>query len=184
MKKITFIVLITLGTLSAISQAARLPSEFKIKDEPTREDWQYFMSQSEEWRHDLWNYHVRLKENFASWGWAWRIGWLKTCSVNPSSYCREIFTAARNDEALVVRNELAKSLGLRHSDSGNLDAIAILESMLKDQRNFRNGTPLFIQETILFSLKQIGGEAKNVAKKHSKKYDKLAKYWSRLEKAG
>ena len=184
MKKLLIVIGLTLSAYSMTSLAARLPGEFKIKEEPSEEDWRYFMSQTHEWRESLWKYHNGLGETYKSWSWAWRIGWIKSCRSKKTGYCGDVFTNAIADDALVVRNEIAKTIGLRFSDTGDSEAIKNLEKMLKDSRNFRNDQPLFIHETILFSLKQIGGDGHKVAAKYAQKFDKLAKYWQRLEKAG
>ncbi len=162
----------------------RLPGEFRPADEPSKEDWSYFMSQTNDWRLKLWNYHKNTNEKYDSWNWAWKIGWIKSCGQSPASYCDEIFKKAETDQALVVRNEYAKVLGIRYSETKNPKSSAVLLKMLQDPLNFHSNKPLFIQETILFSLKQIGGSGLADAKKITKKHPRLANYVKRLEKPG
>lgn len=175
----------SLFLIAGVSQAAsRLPGEFRPADEPSKQDWAYFMSQTNEWRLNLWNYHKKTNEKFDTWNWAWKIGWIKSCGQSPASYCSEIFRRAENDPALVVRNEYAKALGIRYSETKDPKSNTVLLKMLKDPLNFHKNKPLFIQETILFSLKQIGGTGLADAKKITKKYPRLATYVKRLEKPG
>jgi hypothetical protein len=166
--------------------AARLPGEFRPKDEPSQVDWAYFMSQSIEWRTNLWSYHKKVGDTFESWNWAWRIGWIKTCvSSKEASYCSEVIQKAEKDDALVVRNELAKSLGSKYAESKNPKTVATLLRMFKDKRNFMGEKPTFIHETILFSLKQVG-DYKGIAdaKKLAGKHPKLLSYMDKIHKAG
>lgn len=166
--------------------ATRLPGEFRPKDEPSQEDWSYFMAQSIEWRTNLWTYHKKVGDTYESWNWAWRIGWIKTCmKVKSAPYCSEVIQKAEKDDALVVRNELAKGLGSQFAESKNPKAVAILLRMFKDKRNFMAEKPTFIHETILFSLKQVGdSEGLAEAKKLAGKHPKLLSYMDKIHKAG
>ena len=173
--------------LSSLSFAAtRLPGEFRPKDEPSKEDWAYFMSQSTDWRMNLWTYHKKLGDSFERWNWAWRLGWIKTCATaKPAAYCSEVMEKAEKDDALVVRNELAKAIGSKYAETKNPKASQTLVRLFRDKRNFPDDRPTFIHETILFSLKQIGEpRSQEEAKKLAAKHPKLLGYIQKINQAG
>ena len=176
-----------LALLSGLSfGATRLPGEFRPKDEPSKEDWAYFMSQTVDWRMNLWIYHKKVGDSFEHWNWAWRLGWIKTCvTAKPVPYCSEVLSKAEKDDALVVRNELAKTIGSKYAESKNPKAAQTLIRLFQDKRNFLGDKPTFIHETILFSLKQIGDTPSlEAAKKLAGKHPKLLSYIQKIDKAG
>ena len=157
--------------------------EFEVSKEPEKRDWQSFHKAEPGFRAELWKYHQKRQIDFSAWSWGWRMGWVRACSNDPKGYCADILEKALSDKALVVRAEAATQLGRIFDNSKNEKFSNLLLKALNNPKNFRNKKPLFVQQRILFAIKQIGHadtiEQSNTA---SKAHPDLAVYWSKISK--
>ena len=165
------------------TQVRQSPETFNIAGEPSNTDWKYFLGASTKFRESLWNYNVQRQKQLKDWSWQWRLGWLRACSNSVDAYCAKIFESALIDKAVVVRADAATRIGVRFEKTGNLWATTQLALAYKNPKNIRNGTPLYIQQRILFSLKQIGGtNALSTGGKTAKSHKGSATYWEKLNR--
>ncbi len=161
---------------------SKLRSELlDITKEPNTKDWKRFIKQPEKARKKMWNYFEARGENLGSWSWGWRIGWVRTCTFSKARFCGEILKSALFDDAVVVRSEAAVRIGKRYEDSKNATVINLLTKAYANKRNIRRGKPLFVQNRILYALRQVGGDsAIATATKLAKSHPQSQSYWSRL----
>lgn len=151
-----------------------LPHMFNITQAASQEDWSYFKQSSFAWKQEFWDYHRGLKRDLTSWHWVWRIGWVQSCDTlkyMQDKRCQEIMQSAEKDKALVVRSAAVVNYQKVYRGSETSDVVKRLESMFHDQRNFKNGRPLYIAKQIVYAIKEVGGEysltvASNLAKSH------------------
>lgn len=166
---------------AAADRAKSSPEAFNLKAEPGKRDWQNFLRADEKTRAKLWSYHVKKGYSLKDWSWGWRLGWVRSCTYSTQPYCRIVLKQALFDRALVVRAECAKRLGLRYENTKNEQVINLLISAYKDKRNLRNHKPMFVQNRILYALRQIGGpEALASAARLAKAHPHSHSYWQRL----
>lgn len=166
------------------AQAQRAVEGFDIMAEPTPSDWSHFIKSPEPRRMKLWDYQVKRGKRLKDWSWGWRLGWVRTCRLSHQVYCAEILRQALFDKALVVRAEAATQLGRRHEGSRDANTIRLLTKAFADPRNLRGGKPLFVQNRILFSLRQIGGnDAMASGRALATQHRESMVYWARLEAA-
>jgi len=157
-----------------------------ISKSPTQIEWQTFNKLSPAKQQQLWNYHSSKGKKLGNWSWEWRIGWVRSClepSKRKENYCEQIIKDGLEDDALVVRSETVKHLGLSYQGSKDLKIIQLLANTYKNARNYRNQKPLFIQRYILFSLKQIQGkQAHSIGEELAAKNIDTKKYWARISR--
>jgi hypothetical protein len=157
--------------------------EFEVSKEPEKRDWQSFHKAEPQFRAELWKYHQKRQIDFSTWSWGWRMGWVRACSNDPKGYCAEILEKALFDKALVVRAEAATQLGRNFDSSKNEKFSSLLLKALNNPKNFRNKKPLFVQQRILFAIKQIGNtNAIQQSSLASKSHPDLAAYWTKISK--
>ncbi len=157
---------------------------FQITTEPARADWRFFIRAPEAGREQLWTYHTAAGRRLGDWSWGWRMGWLRTCARSTRVYCADVMKQGLNDKALVVRAEAATRLGQRFEGSLDQGAVTMLRDAYQNKRNLRHGRPLFVQQRILFALRQIGGDAaKSTGRALAESDTGLRHYWARLEHA-
>jgi hypothetical protein len=153
-----------------------------ITKEPTPKDWKRFMKQSEKKRFKMWKYFSAKGAKLGSWSWGWRIGWVRTCTFSKARFCGDILKAGLFDDAVVVRSETAVRMGNRYENSKNKIAIDLLKKAYMNKRNHRRGKPLFVQNRILYSIRQIGGEhAMTAGRRLAKAHPMSESYWNRLQ---
>lgn len=174
--------------LAAISpgsapRAAQTAETFNIAAEPMPSDWKYFLNAPASFRQGLWQYNIERGKELKHWAWQWRLGWVRACTESADQYCQQIFKAALSDRAVVVRADAAARLGRRFAGTSNSWAAGLLLAAARDPRNLRHGQPLYIQQRILFALKQIGG-SKNLlaAETIARANKKSAAYWDKLNR--
>lgn len=131
---------------------------FSIQKSPSPGDWQSFLSSSSIDRKELWHYNHQRGTLLKDWAWEWRLAWIKTCIVDSSPYCSDIFTQALFDQAAVVRGEAALLLGKRFSNSKNPLLLSTLKKAYAHQMNYKKGKPSFVQVKILDAIRRIQGE--------------------------
>ncbi len=124
---------------------------------PQMKDWQYFQDMKDTEREALWRHHERQGMKLKDWIWGWRMAWVKACTFAKEKYCDKLLETALSDKAMVVRAEAATRLGERFEDKKDSRVIQVLAEAFKNPRNSRNGKPLYVQQRILFAIKQIGG---------------------------
>lgn len=157
--------------------------EFEVSREPEKRDWQSFHKADPTFRAELWKYHQKRQIDFSAWSWGWRMGWVRACSNAPTGYCAEILEKALFDKALVVRAEAATQIGRIFDNSKNEKFSSLLLKALSNPKNFRNKKPLFVQQRILFAIKQINNtDAMRESNTASKSHPDLAVYWSKISK--
>lgn len=150
---------------------------------PTLSDWRFFQEMKDGERESLWMHHARQGLALKDWIWGWRMAWVKACTFAKEDYCGALLETALSDKAMVVRAEAATRLGERLEGKQDARAIQILAEAFKNPRNIRNGKPLFVQQRILFAIKQIGGAHGDQVGTDLVKSDKQsAAYWSALRK--
>jgi len=111
------------------------------------------------------------------------MGWVRACSREPNDYCANILEQALFDKALVVRAEAATQLGRVFAGSKNEKFSNLLLKALNNPKNFRNEKPLFVQQRILFAIKQIdNNKAQKESSKASTLHPDLAVYWTKISK--
>ncbi len=182
---VLFSILATNSLLAAPLSPKHLKSieEFEVSQEPQKRDWQSFHKAEPAFRAALWKYHQNRQIQFRNWAWGWRMGWVRACSRDPQGYCADILENALSDKALVVRAEAATQLGRIFDNTKNENFSNLLVQALNNKKNFRNKKPLFVQQRILFAIKQIGNE--NAIKQSeivSKSHPDLAAYWTKISK--
>ncbi|MBF0440658.1 MAG: hypothetical protein HQK54_02025 [Oligoflexales bacterium] len=156
---------------------------FKISDEPLKGDWLYFNGLSEAEREALWSYHGSLGDTLGDWAWQWRIGWIRSCTYSNRDYCRRILKDGLMDKAVVVRAEAVRRLGDRFEGSGNRQIIELLSRTYGNEKNIRNGKPLFIQFQILAAIYQIGGQTfSDFGRELAQGHAETSGYWTLLTK--
>ncbi len=156
--------------------------QFRWDQEPKKSDWRYFIKAAEADREKLWSYHVKAGHALGQWSWGWRLGWVRTCSESKADFCGRILRSALFDKALVVRGEAATRFGRRFDGSGNADAVTLLADAYRNEKNTRNGTPLYVQERILFALHEIGGaQAAKAGLRLAATHPTTTVYWKKLE---
>ena len=178
------------GFIGPLSAAAMLPARqsrsvesFNISAEPTKTDWQYFLDADPHFRSSLWQYQNQRGKDLKDWSWQWRLGWVRACTDSNEHYCAKIFTAALSDKAVVVRADAATRLGRRFEGTGNTWATNALVQAYQNPKNSRHGSPLYVQQRILFSLKQIGGSKANAAGgRIARAHPGSAAYWEKIHR--
>lgn len=159
--------------------------QFRWDQEPHGSDWRYFIKASEGDRQKLWDYHTKAGHAFGQWSWGWRLGWVRSCAASKAEFCGKIMRAALTDKALVVRAEAATRLGRRYDGTADGTVVALLADAYRNEKNTRNGAPLFVQERILFALHQIGGQqAEKAGARLAATHKQTAVYWKKLRPAG
>jgi hypothetical protein len=166
------------------SQAARLQDPAQTLQNfntgaPSTQSWQTFFQMSSEQRAALWQSQVRLGKKLGQWAWQWRLGWLRACAQDKADFCADLLSAGLRDNALVVRSEAATILGRTFAGSGNKDALNLLLKAGGDPRNMRGGKPLFVQQRILWAIKQIGG-GNAAGQRLAARHRTTKEYWSKL----
>ena len=136
-------------------------NQFDISKPASGEDWNFFKKSELNWKQQLWDYHLFLKKDLSFWHWTWRIAWVQTCNqidlINDHR-CKTIIDQAQIDKALVVRSEVVTVLRELFQGSESDQVVTRLTKIYNDQRNYRNGKPLFIIHNIYNTLQQLGGE--------------------------
>ena len=129
----------------------------------------------------------KLGVSFEDWHWTWRIGWIKSCKRAEDiqlKHCQKIIERGAKDNALVVRSETVTFLSEVHAGSKDQKIVKILENIFRDERNIRNGKPLYIQKQIVYALKNIGGQrASKAAEELATKYAETKRYLKSIDKA-
>jgi len=143
----------------ALAKTNRQFQVFDITKEPNRKDWKRFIKQDPKKRQQMWNFYSRQSLKLGSWSWGWRIGWVRTCTFSREAYCATILKSALFDDAVVVRSEAAIQMGKRYENSQSAIVINLLAKAYDNHENFRRGKPLFVQNRILFAIKQVGGDS-------------------------
>lgn len=157
---------------------------FRWDQEPKKADWRYFVKAAEADRERLWEHHVKAGRKLGAWSWGWRLGWVRTCSESKAAFCRDVMDQALADKALVVRAEAATRLGRRYEGSGEQAVVSALADAYRNDKNSRNGAPLFVQERILFALHQVGGsQALTAGGRLSAMHPDTKAYWRKLTAA-
>ncbi len=173
----------TLNAAPLSSKQMKSIEEFEASKEPEKRDWQSFHKAEPSFRAALWKYHQKRQIDFSAWSWGWRMGWVRACSNDPKGYCADILEKALFDKALVVRAEAATQIGRIFEDSKNEKFSNLLVKALNNPKNFRNKKPLFVQQRILFAIKQINNaDALQASSTASKSHPDLAVYWSKISK--
>lgn len=150
---------------------------------PQLNDWRFFQDMKDGERETLWKHHVRQGLALKDWIWGWRMAWVKACTFAKEEYCQTLLETALADDAMVVRAEAATRLGERFEGKQDVRVIATLAEAFKNPRNSRNGKPLYVQQRILFAIKQIGGSHGDHVGTELTKNDKQATtYWRALRK--
>ncbi len=173
-------------TSPALSDMAGQVEILDIRKSPNTTEWQTLNRLSASKLGRLWRYHSSRGKSLKDWSWEWRIGWVRLClkpSNKPIKHCGKIIESGLTDPALVVRSETAKHLGYSYRGTENLRVVQLLASAYKDQRNYRNNKPLFIQKYILFALTQIKGKEAQVTggRLASQNLD-TKKYWKKINR--
>lgn len=154
---------------------------FDHSKEPSHEDWRYFLKLTDEAQEKIWISFSQKKVQLKDWSWAWRIGWIKACTSNQRSFCDTVLKEAMKDRALVVRAEAVTALGRIYEKSQRSDIIARIALLGSDSRNMRNKQPMYIQQRVIFSLRNIGGdEAKKAAWKIAASDESLKAYFHKV----
>ncbi len=182
---VLFSILVSNSLLAAPLSPKQLKSieEFEVSKEPQTRDWQSFHKANPAFRAELWKYHQKRQIQFKDWAWGWRMGWVRACSHDPQGYCADILEKALSDKALVVRAEAATQLGRIFDNTKNENFSNLLVLSLDNRKNFRHKKPLFVQQRILFAIKQIGNEkAIKQSEIVSKRHPDLAAYWTKISK--
>jgi len=157
-----------------------------IAKSPTQAEWRTFNNLSSKKILQLWSYHSARGKKLTDWSWEWRIGWVRSClkpNNKAKNYCLKVIKDGLSNDALVVRSETAKHLGISYQGSENSKIIKMLVQAYKDKRNQRNQKPLFIQKYILFSLSQIQGkEAKYIGETLANRHSEMKLYWQKINR--
>ena len=157
---------------------------FNIKSEPAPADWRFFLKAPEASRESLWAHHAKLGHHLREWSWGWRLGWVRTCAKSARVYCNDVLKEALFDRAAVVRGEAAARIGTRYEGTKRPDVTALLLDAGKLPGNYRNRTPLYVMQRILFALSQVGGEtALSGAATLANAHPTTKKYWSHVVRA-
>jgi hypothetical protein len=141
----------------------KIPALFA--EAPTSASWTEFLHKNPKDLESLWGQLNGAKSSQAglgSIGWQWRLGWIRRCLNVEARFCNVVLSQALNDKAMLVRAEAATVLGQKFEDSKDPKILAQLEGAFKNPRNSRNGKPMFIQQRILFAIRQIGGQAADI----------------------
>lgn len=156
-------------------------SEFAIEIPPSEADWRYFQQMLPKSRAQLWQSATKRGKELKDWAWGWRLGWVQVCIDDPAAYCRRVVSDAMNDKALVVRAEAAKQIGRKYEGTGDSKMLEILTAAYENSRNLRRGKPMYIQQRILYAIKQIGGnQAIATGKRLAQKTPATDTYWNKL----
>jgi len=154
---------------------------FDHRQEPSREDWRYFLRLDSPTQDRIWrsfsDRHIQLKD----WSWAWRLGWVRACNTNRRDFCDTVLREALTDRALVVRAEAVSAYGRIFENTERADVVHLMAQVAKDKRNLRHQKPLFIQKRIIFALHSIGGrKAEVLAKEISNADHSLKSYYAKI----
>lgn len=147
--------IIVITTLVPELSWAKSTQVFDITKEPNEKSWQEFFETSEQIRQKLWNSKKKQGFQLKDWSWQWRLAWVRACSISQQLYCGQILADALKDSALVVRSESASLIGRRFAGSANPLALQLLKDAYHDQRNYREGRPMFVQYRILAAIHAI-----------------------------
>jgi hypothetical protein len=155
----------------------------QIQKAPSMQDWQFFHRQSDSWRQELWLRHQKLGYKLHDWTWEWRLGWIKACTNIDKKWCSELIDSGLKDKAAVVRGQAAQALGRGYRSKEDLNILKTLVNAAKDERNFRNSQPLFVQMQILYAIKLLGGkDALESGEKIAAQHPSTQSYWQKLTK--
>lgn len=169
--------------LFARSALAQPGADFDIAAQPSPPDWEYFFKLDDQSRMKLWIFHKKRNRGLAQWSWEWRLAWVRACIKSDQSYCQEVLDQALNDNALVVRAEVATQLGIHFANTKNIEVIEKLSTLFQDKRNVRNGKPLYIQQRILYAISEIGGElAVTTGARLANQHRSTNAYWTKLRR--
>lgn len=150
---------------------------------PQLSDWRFFQDMKDSERASLWMHHTRQGLALKDWIWGWRMAWVKACTFAKEEYCGTLLETALSDKAMVVRAEAATRLGERFEGRKDNRTIQVLAEAFKNPRNSRNGKPLFVQQRILFAIKQVGGSlGEQVGEELAKNDKQSSEYWHALRK--
>jgi hypothetical protein len=153
-----------------------------IAKEPSQKDWKRFINSSETRRLKFWSYFAKRGKGFRDWNWAWRVGWVRSCTLSRKKYCAQILSYGLFDKAMVVRSEAAQRVGQRYENTKDPLAIKLLTKAYRNKANSRGGKPLFVQKRILYALRQIGGDpARTAAATLAKDHPESQRYWVLLD---
>lgn len=120
-----------------------------IKKAPSKQDWRYFLGQSDKWRKKLWQTEANKGNGYLDWKWEWRLGWVKACTKNKAVWCDDILRRALLDRAAVVRGEAAIKVATKYRNTKNQDRwLNRLKIAYKMRQNYRRGKPLFVHKKI------------------------------------
>jgi len=165
-------------------KALKALEQFDIALEPSPADWRFFLKSPEGARAQLWQYHQKRGKGLGHWAWGWRLGWVRVCGTSTAAYCGAVLRDALFDKALVVRAEAATRVGRRFAGKADAGAVKLLAEAYKNPKNLRGGRPLFVQNRILFALKQIGGAAALAeGEALSGQHAAMKTYWAALARA-
>lgn len=158
-----------LGNL-ALSEELKKPSSPNFSPQwskvtsqaPNQNEWKSMIALRPQDHGRVWteagqNQIVKLSQ----WYWSWRMAWVRTCTKERfaiHSICHRIMNQAIEDEAAMVRSEVAHRIGIIYRGTSDQNAISMLLAAAKNPKNFRNGKPLFVQRRILYALNEIGGQ--------------------------
>jgi hypothetical protein len=164
------------------SQAAKVQElkTFDFRKAPTPADWRYFLKAPERQREDLWTAHAKTGVKLASWSWQWRLGWVRACGKSDRPYCGVVLEQALFDKAMVVRADSATRLGNRYEGSGSSAVAELLGRAYANPKNLRHGKPLYVQQRILYALRQVGGGGVEAGKRLAQSHAVTKVYWARL----
>ncbi|MBI2602556.1 MAG: hypothetical protein HYW48_05835 [Deltaproteobacteria bacterium] len=170
-----------LFSISGFAGPSPVQAPFFIEKAADQEDWRFFMRAPPAWRASLWEHYSSQGKGLKDWHWTWRLGWIKACKTEQTPWCKKLANDALKDPALVVRAAAVQALGQGFEGTENSEIIKALADTYSREENLRKGQPLFIQEYILFSLRQIGGTtASGLAESLAKRNAKTRLYWSKL----
>ncbi len=168
----------------ALAKPSNSLETFNFQKEPAKADWRYFLKEPEANRQKLWAYHTGQGHLLKDWAWGWRLGWVRACAESKEEFCGQIMRQALADKAMVVRAEAATRLGRRFDGSKDPKIVAMLGEAYRLKGNVRNGKPLFVQNRILFALRQIGGpEALNLGRQLAASHAVTRDYWQKIARA-
>jgi len=169
------------GALATSVAAEAAP--FAAEEAPDEADWRYFHLLPESERRRLWTLQSKAGKQLKDWSWGWRLGWIRSCANVEEDYCNEIMRQGLRDRALVVRAEAATQLGRSFAGSRDPEIVELLQQAYLHRGNLRRGKPLYVQERILFALKQVGGrKAVATGSRLAGKHPEAKDYWKKLNR--
>lgn len=158
---------------------SKASNESYMKKSPSKQEWQYFLKSSAEFKQRLWVSSKReSKSSFRPWSWQWRLGWLRACSKLNTTWCKEIDQLAVSDKATVVRSEAVRLLFEKKKQYTENEFLKLVEKAYFHKGNNRNGKALYIKRRIFYLLHaENRPAADNLLQKIAKK-DKIIKAYA------